>query len=337
MPASPSSAALKKSDVLSRINSVLDASGLNDCVWSVRDCDSTLFVLIFKKLFGKLPGIVTSPVSPAEHARNFDVVLRAVATDVLDMDLTHISPDALARGDLQALFNLAEIFSELCEILLERNDDENVVRPATTSSGSAKRPASARPTGTKESAVPEPPAEDADGDEDEAWEQPLQPAAVAEAAANTENHEGLSIRISPQRKGKPVRDEVARLEGVRVEGATGRPRSAGRVRSSAAGDEVAAEAHASARAAICAAVANCGDLPAKRPASAARGTAASRTRSAPSARRPAAAPPRDANAAARAAAAKRAAEYAKALERGVPGYRPATAPGKMSRKQTEQA
>ena len=54
MPASPSSAALKKSDVLSRINSVLDASGLNDCVWSVRDCDSTLFVLIFKKLVGKV-------------------------------------------------------------------------------------------------------------------------------------------------------------------------------------------------------------------------------------------------------------------------------------------
>eukprot|EP00965_Chrysotila_dentata_P169950 5609981-Pleurochrysis_carterae.AAC.1 len=31
-------------EVLSKVNSVLAASGLNDSVWSVRDCDSTLFV-----------------------------------------------------------------------------------------------------------------------------------------------------------------------------------------------------------------------------------------------------------------------------------------------------
>ena len=115
---------LKKADVLSRINSVLVVAGLNDNVWSVRDCDSTLFVLIFKKLFGKLPGIFSSPISVEEHASNFKTVLTAVATDVLDMDLTHISPEALARGDLQALYNLAEIFSELCEILLQRDGEE---------------------------------------------------------------------------------------------------------------------------------------------------------------------------------------------------------------------
>ena len=117
-----SSSRSRAAEVLSRINSVLVVAGLNDNVWSVRDCDSTLFVLLFKKLFGKLPGVIASPVSPAQHARNFDVVLRAVASDVLSMDLGHISPDALARGDLQALYNLAEIFSELCEVLLKRED-----------------------------------------------------------------------------------------------------------------------------------------------------------------------------------------------------------------------
>ena len=95
-----SSSRSRAAEVLSRINSVLVVAGLNDNVWSVRDCDSTLFVLLFKKRFGKLPGVIASPVSPAQHARNFDVVLRAVASDVLSMDLGHISPDALARGDL---------------------------------------------------------------------------------------------------------------------------------------------------------------------------------------------------------------------------------------------
>ena len=129
-----SSSRSRAAEVLSRINSVLVVAGLNDNVWSVRDCDSTLFVLLFKKLFGKLPGVIASPVSPAQHARNFDVVLRAVASDVLSMDLGHISPDALARGDLQALYNLAEIFSELCEVLLKR-EDESGGRPATMHAG----------------------------------------------------------------------------------------------------------------------------------------------------------------------------------------------------------
>ena len=168
----------RAAEVLSRINSVLVVAGLNDNVWSVRDCDSTLFVLLFKKLFGKLPGVVASPVSAAQHARNFDVVLRAVASDVLSMDLGHISPDALARGDLQALYNLAEIFSELCEVLLKR-EDENGGRPATMHAGgsaarpasarpagaSAARPSSARPTGNVESGTPH--AIDADDDDDD--------------------------------------------------------------------------------------------------------------------------------------------------------------------------
>ena len=43
-----------KQAVLSKVNQVLMDSGLNDTVWSIRDCDSTLFVLVYKKLVGKV-------------------------------------------------------------------------------------------------------------------------------------------------------------------------------------------------------------------------------------------------------------------------------------------
>jgi hypothetical protein len=43
-----------KQSVLSKVNQVLLNAGLNDTVWSIRDCDSTLFVLMYKKLVGKV-------------------------------------------------------------------------------------------------------------------------------------------------------------------------------------------------------------------------------------------------------------------------------------------
>ena len=43
-----------KQSVLTKVNSVLATAGLNDTVWSVRDCDSTLFVLMYKKIVGKV-------------------------------------------------------------------------------------------------------------------------------------------------------------------------------------------------------------------------------------------------------------------------------------------
>ena len=44
----------QKQSVLSKVNQVLVNAGLNDTVWSIRDCDSTLFVLMLKKLIGKV-------------------------------------------------------------------------------------------------------------------------------------------------------------------------------------------------------------------------------------------------------------------------------------------
>ena len=67
-----------KHEVLSKVTSVLDAAGLNDRVHSLRDCDSTLFVLVWKKLFlTKLPGLLKDAVEPEEHMTNYSALLQA--------------------------------------------------------------------------------------------------------------------------------------------------------------------------------------------------------------------------------------------------------------------
>jgi hypothetical protein len=344
-----STARSRAAEVLSRINSVLVVAGLNDNVWSVRDCDSTLFVLLFKKLFGKLPGVIASPVSAAQHARNFEVVLRAVASDVLSMDLGHISPDALARGDLQALYNLAEIFSELCEVLLKR-EDENGGRPATMHAGgsaarpasarpagaSAARPSSARPTGNVESGTPH--AINADDDDDDDENEPgtaspnreqlgVPPRRAAARAGSLESPPlaTAAVRSEVNR----LEDELARLEGQRdpaapavARGQSPRHKSGSPTPAADAIRGITPEAKAERTAAAArAARATAARIAAARPRAA---TARRRTVAA------AAAPPRAASAraavrdpadapaaAARAAAASRAARYVSGLERGV--------------------
>ena len=348
-PPDMSTARSRAAEVLSRINSVLVVAGLNDNVWSVRDCDSTLFVLLFKKLFGKLPGVIASPVSAAQHARNFEVVLRAVASDVLSMDLGHISPDALARGDLQALYNLAEIFSELCEVLLKR-EDENGGRPATMHAGgsaarpasarpagaSAARPSSARPTGNVESGTPH--AIDADDDDDDDENEPgtaspnreqlgVPPRRAAARAGSLESPPlaTAAVRSEVNR----LEDELARLEGQRdpaapavARGQSPRHKSGSPTPAADAIRGITPEAKAERTAAAArAARATAARIAAARPRAA---TARRRTVAA------AAAPPRAASAraavrdpadapaaAARAAAASRAARYVSGLERGV--------------------
>eukprot|EP00966_Prymnesium_polylepis_P329404 7385113-Prymnesium_polylepis.2 len=76
----------RKSNVLSKINSVLVVAGLNDTVWSIRDCDSTLFVLVFKKLFGK----VCAPDRARTHKHRGSPASSAHAAATGDRRLTRL-------------------------------------------------------------------------------------------------------------------------------------------------------------------------------------------------------------------------------------------------------
>eukprot|EP00967_Tisochrysis_lutea_P144318 scaffold269377_cov33-Tisochrysis_lutea.AAC.4 len=91
------------------------------------------------------------------------ILLNAISSDVLEIPLGHISPDALADGELWPLHNLAEIFAELCDILLKRDDtpaqpqsveaDGSPPHSARPSSQAGRRPQSARSAAQSDSCV----------------------------------------------------------------------------------------------------------------------------------------------------------------------------------------
>ena len=68
-----------RQSVLYEVNQVLVKAGLNDTVWSIRDCDSTLFVLIFKKLVGK----VSAENMPSASIERLAAAAAAAATTAL--------------------------------------------------------------------------------------------------------------------------------------------------------------------------------------------------------------------------------------------------------------
>ena len=90
----------------------------------------------------QLPGIIASPSSPSEHAKNFEIILGAITSDehvraeLGVLDVGGISVQALADGELEALHEFTGIFSVLCKALLQQSQDGG--RVAASSAGSAR-------------------------------------------------------------------------------------------------------------------------------------------------------------------------------------------------------
>ena len=226
----------EKQQVLSKVNSTLTSAGLNDTVWSIRDCDSTLFLLMYKKLVGKLSGAISVPMSAAEHATNFEIVLAAISADPANSSsLDGISAKALADGDLGALQDLADIFSAMCNSLLERSDGRaSGVPPPARSPGSAGRPASAKPasntalpssaprrpatageaTGIEMDPALQPPDGELAPAEATAWEQPSASEATGGAGLEAACASAVVDAISKSRPSKAGRKATPRSKAA---------------------------------------------------------------------------------------------------------------------------
>ncbi len=180
--ASPS---LDASAVLARVNHVLHLASVPDQIHSLADADSTLFLLLFRKLFlWRLPNAHAQPSNPDEHAHNYALLLKAISSDVLQMDLSHISPQQLAAGALWPMHNLASIFVELCEILIRREAEPDGLEGGAPMAAAPEAPAleaaapkAAAPKAAAPKAAAPPPAAA------RAATTPLQPPAAALAPA----------------------------------------------------------------------------------------------------------------------------------------------------------
>lgn len=71
-------------------------------------------------------GILENPISAEQHIRNCQTVINLVATDVLNVDLSHISGKAIVEGDKVSIRNFLEIFAGLLEYFMEYVDGEGM-------------------------------------------------------------------------------------------------------------------------------------------------------------------------------------------------------------------
>jgi hypothetical protein len=120
---------VNEATTLSTINVILSqvglaSSGQGITVSSLSECSSSMFVAIFEALFReRLEGVVRFPQRRSDLVHNSRQVIDRLA-QVLETDLSYISPERLCAGELTDINNLAEIFRELLTIreLKERGE-----------------------------------------------------------------------------------------------------------------------------------------------------------------------------------------------------------------------
>ena len=71
-----------------------------------------------------IKGIIRSPVTKEDEIRNVQIVIDALASNVLHTSLAHISGRDVVEGNREALLNLLEIFSGLLEYILNKIESD---------------------------------------------------------------------------------------------------------------------------------------------------------------------------------------------------------------------
>ena len=68
-------------------------------------------------------GIIENPITVEQHIINCQIVIDLVATDVLNVDLSHISGKGIVEGDKFSIRMFLEIFAGLLEYFMECIDE----------------------------------------------------------------------------------------------------------------------------------------------------------------------------------------------------------------------
>ncbi|CAN0090648.1 unnamed protein product, partial [Phaeothamnion confervicola] len=92
----------EEQSILASINTLLDRVGISAkpirSFEELRKSASSMFVAIFEAMFHmRMPGIVRRPARVSDYVHNAQLVVDALASD--DLDLSHITGEAIVRGD----------------------------------------------------------------------------------------------------------------------------------------------------------------------------------------------------------------------------------------------
>ncbi|KAJ8363560.1 hypothetical protein SKAU_G00123910 [Synaphobranchus kaupii] len=106
-------------------NDLLSKCHINLRLRKVTDCDANVFVALYEAILGeKVPDYVAAPRSQEDDVHNVQSVIDSLALDYLQISLSHITGENVARGDKESIKNLLEIFDGLLEYLTEQIYEE---------------------------------------------------------------------------------------------------------------------------------------------------------------------------------------------------------------------
>jgi len=118
--------AIETDDLIIIANNLLYQLDKPETVQSLKDCDHAYFIGIYESMLGeRLPGLKSPVRSTSDACYNIRRLIDTLASDLLDVDLTHLSAELIARGDHFQIANLLEILTSLMEVVLEQVHDES--------------------------------------------------------------------------------------------------------------------------------------------------------------------------------------------------------------------
>ncbi|CAM9105576.1 unnamed protein product [Hapterophycus canaliculatus] len=111
--------------ILASINTLLNRVGISakpiNSFEELRKSASSMFVAIFEAMFQvRQRGVVRKPAHVHNYVHNAQMVVDALAGPILNMDLSHITGEAIVRGDTVAIRNLVDIFMGISEVVIKR-------------------------------------------------------------------------------------------------------------------------------------------------------------------------------------------------------------------------
>eukprot|EP00752_Nemacystus_decipiens_P002125 g2027.t1 len=111
--------------ILASINTLLNRVGIEakpiNSFEELRKSASSMFVAIFEAMFQvRQRGVVRKPAHVHNYVHNAQMVVDALAGPILNMDLSHITGEAIVRGDTVAIRNLVDIFMGISEVVIKR-------------------------------------------------------------------------------------------------------------------------------------------------------------------------------------------------------------------------
>ncbi|XP_028312013.1 centrosomal protein of 95 kDa-like isoform X2 [Gouania willdenowi] len=107
----------------------------------LEDCSADVFIALYENILGeKVPDYITAPCSQEDDVHNVQSVIDSLSLDYLQISLSHITGENVARGDKESIRNLLEIFDGLLEYLNEEMNEESQDREELNGSVSEASP-----------------------------------------------------------------------------------------------------------------------------------------------------------------------------------------------------